>query len=372
VNRRFRLAMIGAKGVPASVGGVERLVEEMSARLVERGHDVTVYTRPDYVPKDTGNEWRGIRLRYTRGLAGKHTATLSHAASAVLDASIRGYDLIHVHSLGVAPLLPVARFTGQRVVFHLHGQEWRGGKWGPMARRYFRACETPALAFPHRVVVLSRVLQDYFRTVHRRSTIYIPNAVEVTPPVSLASLDARGLEPGSYLLAVGRLVPEKGLHELVAAHRMLAGRIRLVIVGDSSHSDDYADSLRAAAGPDVHFTGVVTGEPLAALYRGARALVQASHREGMPLVVLEAMAHGVPVVVSDIAEHRECVADAGHFFRTGSADDLGRLLAELLDDPHRLTASVEPARARIASEYAWPGVLDRVEAVYHDLVTGAR
>lgn len=367
---RLRIAMIGAKGVPATVGGVERIAEELGARLAAQGHEVTVYCRREYSGPPTREPWRGIHRRWTPSLSGKYTGTLTHATASLLDALVRGFDILHIHSLGTAPIVPVAWLAGRRVLFHIHGQEWKGGKWGRFARSYFRACEPVALDFAHRVVVNTEASREYYRTAYGRETIHIPNAVEVSEVRSTGILEEMGLEPRKYLLFVGRLVPEKGCHHLLAAHRALGLSIPLVVVGEPAHSEAYATRLRAGAGPAVRFAGALFGDRLTELYARSLLLVNPTERDAVSLVLLEAMGQGAAVLASDIPEMLEGVGGAGFHFRSGDAADLAARLRELLDNPSRIESVREAARARVAAHFAWEPVTDRFEALYREMTVG--
>jgi glycosyltransferase involved in cell wall biosynthesis len=249
-----------------------------------------------------------------------------------------------VHSLGTAPVLPLARLAGRRVLFHIHGQEWKGGKWGPRARAYFKWCEKPALRYAGEVVVNSRASRD------------------------TGILAELGLAPRGYLLFVGRLVPEKGCHHLLEAHRRLGLDLPVVVVGDSAHSDDYARTLRAGAGPAVRFAGVVTGDRLTDLYARSLLLVNPTERDAVSLVLLEAMGQGACVLASDIPEMLEGVGGAGYHFRQGQVADLAAQLRRLLDDPAAVEAVRAAAAARVGELYGWGPVTDQFEAVYRRLV----
>ncbi|MDZ4804158.1 MAG: glycosyltransferase family 4 protein [Candidatus Eisenbacteria bacterium] len=369
-NRPLRVAMLGSKGIPASVGGVERIVEELSARLVARGHEVTVYSRRAYTGDVPAGHHRGIRLRWTASLPGKYTDTLSHALMSTIDALGRGFDILHIHSLGNAPVIPLARLAGARVLFHVHGQEWKGGKWGPRARSYFRWCEGLGLSSARQSVVNTAASHDDYRARYGRESIYIPNAVEMPEPRVTGVLERLGIRPGSYLLFVGRLVPEKGCHYLIDAHRRLDLELPLVICGEPAHSEDYARQLKASAGPRVVFAGTILGEELTELYAGCWLLVNPTERDAVSLVLLEAMAQGAPVLASDIPEMVEGLGGTGFHFRARDADDLTRVMAELLAAPDRLRAVGAGARERVRQVYAWPAVVDQFEAVYRNLMAG--
>ena len=369
--RPLRIAMIGAKGIPATVGGVERIVEELSARLAERGHDVTVYCRRAYTGSVAGDRWRGARLRWTPSLPGKYTDTLTAALTSLGDALARDYDLLHVHSLGNAPAVLLGWLAGARVLFHVHGQEWKGGKWGRLARACFKACERPGLDFARVTVVNSLASRDYYRDAYGAATTYIPNAVEVPAHRPTGVLDELGIAPRGYLLFVGRLVPEKGCHLLLEAHRRLTPGCPVVVVGESAHSADYARELARGAGPGVIFAGRRLGPELTDLYARSRLVVNPTCRDAVSLVLLEAMGQGAAVLASDIPEMREGVGGCGHHFRSGDVDDLTRRLKELLDHPERIEAVREPARLRVRRDYAWPAVVDRFEEVYRVVMKGA-
>lgn len=367
-NDPLRIAMIGAKGVPATVGGVERIVEELSARLVTRGHRVTVYCRRGYTGADSIGAHRGIERRWIPSLPGKYSETLTHAVGSVLDAIGRHFDLLHVHSLGVAPVVPLARLFGRRILFHIHGQEWKGGKWGPRARAYFKACEPIGLRWSGRTVVNSLASRDYYRGEFGRETTYIPNAIEPPHRRATGILARLGLTEGGYLLFVGRLVPEKGCHDLLVAHRRLTPSLPLVVCGESAHSEEYVEQLRRDAGPGVILAGTVLGEELTDLYGGARLLVNPTYRDAVSLVLLEAMAQGTPVLASDIPEMLEGLAGTGRHFRTGDVEDLHRQLQGILADDAARESMSARERERVTTVYAWDPVVDQFEVAYRELL----
>ncbi|HEX7880690.1 MAG TPA: glycosyltransferase family 4 protein [Candidatus Eisenbacteria bacterium] len=367
-GRPLRVAMIGSKGIPATVGGVERIVEELSARLGERGHQVSVYARRGYVGSAAPERHRGVRVRVTPSLPGKYSDTLSHAFASVLDGLPRGFDIWHVHSLGNAPVIPLLRAAGARVLFHVHGQEWKGGKWGKKAQDYFRRCERLGLAAAQRTVVNTLASRDDYQARLGRESTFIPNAVEVPEPRPTGILERLGVPPDGFLLFVGRLVPEKGCHHLIEAHRRLKLDLPIVVCGEGAHSDDYVARLKASAGPSVRFGGTILGAELTELYAACRLLVNPTERDAVSLVLLEAMGQGAPVLASDIPEMLEGVGGAGFHFRSGDASDLARVLGDLLAHPERLEGVRGLARERVLREYAWPSVVDRFEAVYREMM----
>ncbi|HYW89145.1 MAG TPA: glycosyltransferase family 4 protein [Chloroflexota bacterium] len=359
----MRIAHVGLKGIPVTYGGIEQVTEVLASRMAQRGHSVAVYARSHYTPRSM--IYRGVEVRRLPSWDSKYTDALSHTFLSLVDVRRRWVDVVHLHSLGPAIFTPLARALGLRVVVHLHGQEWQGGKWGRAARLGFKAAEWPAVYAPHELVVVSAGLQDYYKRKFGRAAQRIPNGVDlpaVRPwPGEVNRLT--GFEPGEYLLFVGRLVPEKGLDTLLEARASAVRNRPLVLVGDADHSVAYARHLRQKWSSDrVRFLGWVYGAALSQLYASSWAFIQPSRREGLSMTLLEAMAHGCRIVASDIAPNREVLGDTGSYVPVGSVGELRAALDALERDRSR--ADWSAARDRVAKHFQWDGIIDRWEQVY--------
>ena len=374
----LRVAMVGSRGVPARYGGVETAVEELSARLVERGVEVTVFCRADPAEPAPARH-RGISCRYVRTTAGKHSGTFLHAAAAAALASRGSFDVVHFHAMGPTLFAPLPRFVGrQAVVATVQGRDDRRAKWGLVARLVLGAAARTSVLVPHETIVVSRQLQTELRAELGRETTYIPNGI--SPVGDATGVDpgvaAFGLVPRQYLLAVGRLVPEKAADLLLRAYRGVPGDLPLVVVGPSEPADPYAASLRVAAlaDPRVRLLGPVYGQQMDSLWRGALAFVQPSDLEGLPLVLLEAAAHGLPVVVSDIGPHTQVVGPDGparRVFPTGDEAGLRAVLTALLADPALDRAAAPALREEVLRDYSWESITDATLEAYGRAARGA-
>jgi glycosyltransferase involved in cell wall biosynthesis len=353
--------MIGLKGVPALHGGIERHVEELGRGLARLGHDVTVYCRRRYTPPDAAVE--GLTLRRLPSVPTKHLDAWTHTLLASLDAAPRRVDVYHYHALGPATLAFLPRLLGKPVVVTVHGLDWQRDKWGPAASAYLRLGEWAAARVSSRTIVVSRELQRYFARRYGRRTTYIPNAVATPAPVDFAALRPYGLEPGRYVLAVGRLVPEKGFHHLLEAYRQVDTALPLVVVGDDPYGK-YLERLKGLADERVRFVGYVYGPPLAAFFAGSRLYVQPSTLEGLSIALLEAMSYGASVLASDIPPNVEALGEAGFYFRAGDVASLAARLRELLAAPGGLQEKGAAAERRVADLYSWEEVARRTAAVY--------
>ena len=367
---RLRIAMIGARGVPATFGGIERHVEELGARLVDRGHEVTVFCRSNYSGADLGRH-RGMRLAPLPTVGTKHLDAIVHSGVSTLEAMAAAYDVLHYHAIGPGMLAVLPRYLSRaKVVLTVHGRDDERAKWGRGAKTVLGMAGWLSARVPDATIVVSRDLERHYREAHGRPAVYVPNGVHAARPRPAGGGLARlGLQPGRYLLFVGRLVPEKAPDQLVAAFRRLPGDRRLVVVGDSSFTDRFTAGLRhlAAGDPRVVLPGYLYGAELEELYSNAAAFVLPSLLEGLPLTLLEAASHGLPVVASDIPPHLEVLGSAGpgrRLHRPGDLDQLLGALQQVLADPPAERAAAHELRDRVLRAYCWDDVAERTEAVY--------
>jgi glycosyltransferase involved in cell wall biosynthesis len=358
----MRIAMIGQKGIPARYGGIEKHVEEIASMLALRGHTVFVYCRPYYTAMD--GTYRGVQLVKLPSIKTRHLDAATHTLVSTAHVLSMKADIVHYHALGPSALSFVPRIAGARTVVTVHGLDWRGGKWGRAATWLLQQCEYSACHFPNRTIVVSRVLKRYFEDKYGREVVYLPNGVSVEPAGPNDNLARFGLARGDYYLFVGRLGPEKGCHILVEAFRHAHTSKKLAMVGSAHLNPDYEHKLRNLADDRVVFTGEVFGDPLTHLWQGAYAVVHPSITEGMSLSLLEAMAHGKCVIVSDIPENTDVVQDGAVKFAVGDAADLARVITEMDGDPDLVEDTGRRGRARAGQEYSWERVVDGLEAVY--------
>lgn len=365
--------MYGLRSIGQGSGGVEKAVEELSIRLAQRGHRVTVFCRSRYNPGR--QEYQGVRLVNLPTIYTKHLEAIVHSFLAGC-ASMQGYDIVHVHAVGPALTSFLPRWGGNRVVATVHAMDWRREKWGPAAKLALALGARAATTFPHKTIVVSRLLQEYFRTRFQRQTIYIPNGVTPGTPRQIDRLRRFGVEGNDYLLFLGRLVPEKGCHFLIEAFRKTDLNCRLLVVGDTTHTDNYLGQLRALADndPRIVFTGALFGDEKNEAYSNAMGLVFPSLLEGMPIVLLEALTMGCPVLCSDIPENLEIIAPEDAPDVSGvqklpikSPDDWPAILADFVSNSKGLRARAVAEAQQIAARYNWDTIASQTEEVYCSL-----
>ncbi len=364
----MKIAMLGVKSVPA-IGGIANYAEEIGARLVQRGHEVTVYCRPQYMQSE--GDYRGMRRVVTRGIQGKHLDALTHTATAGLHASRRDFDVVHIHGSAPGVLAAIPRILGrQRVLITIHGLDWRGAKWGRAASALMRGAGRAAVSFADRLVAVSECVEQEYARHFGCAVSTVPTGVAFPEPVEAREILDAGLEPGRFIFCASRLMPEKGVHYLVDAFEQLDTDMKLAIAGNAPYDDGYTRRLLSRASDRVSFLGFVQGRMLAELYSNAYVYVQPSELEGMSMAVLEALSYGRCVLASDIPQNQEALGPCGCMFPCGDVPELRRALERLISRPELVAGQSSVAREYIRTRRNWDTTVDRYEQIYDDMVAG--
>lgn len=373
---KLNIAMLGHKRIPSREGGIEVVVEELAVRMAERGHHVTCYNRRGHhvagSAYDNSHSERllhaGVRVKQVPTIDCKGLAALTSSFFAALAAAFGHYDVVHFHAEGPCAMMLFPKLTGKHCVATIHGLDWQRAKWkGSFGEKYILLGEKSAVRFADEIIVLSEGVQTYFQNTYGRETTRIPNGV-TKPTLHPAELIRQnyGLEKGSYLLYLGRLVPEKGAATLIDAFRGVQTDKRLVIAGGFSDSDQFVEELhRLAAGDDrIVFTGFVQNQLLEELYSNAYLYVLPSDVEGMPLTLLEALSYDCCCVTSDIAECASVLGGHGVTFPKGDTAALRETLQKLCDNESAVQDCKRGASEFVCGAYQWDAVVDQTLEIY--------
>jgi glycosyltransferase involved in cell wall biosynthesis len=362
----LRIAFIGGRGLVSKYSGIEAYYEEIGKRLAGMGHNVTVYCRNYFTPP--GEEHNGMHVVRLPTVRSKHLETLVHTFLSTLHVLLRPCDVVHYHALGPALFSFIPRLVGKKTVVTVQGLDWQRKKWGRIASAVLRLGERAAVSLPTQTMVVSETLQKHYMNAHTAQTAYVPNGGVLRERHLPDKIFDWGLEPGKYILFLGRLSPEKGCHVLVEAYERLETDIKLVMAGASSYCDDYSRQLRTHAGERIKILDWVSGEALDELLTNALIFVLPSDLEGLSLALLDAMGAGLCVLASDVAENREAVEDAGFTFRRGDVADLADRLRFLIANPAIREAVGQAAKRRIRDHYQWAQIAQEIERVYFGMI----
>ncbi len=356
--------MLGTRGVPASYSGFETCVEQVGKRLASRGHRVLVYCRAGQPGAADGN-YLGIERLVLPAVRTKGLETLTHSALSTAHALIRDRpDAAVIFGVGNAVFARAFRLAHIPVAINVDGADWARRKWGGLARRYLRWSEGAASRLANAVIADSKVVAEYYEREYQRQSTFIPYGAEVPSTFGAEILTTFGLKPRGYFLAVGRFVPENGLHHLISAYARVSPSIPFVVVGDAPYSEEYKRSLKKIAPPNVIFTGYQFGAAYHELSANAFAFLFGAEVGGTHPVLVEQLAHGNCVIARWTESNAEVAADAAITFRDPETE-LPGAIESVLRDPELVNRMRERARSR-AQAYSW----DRITDEYEMLLSG--
>ena len=362
----LKIALMGTRGVPASYSGFETCVEQLGQRLVQRGHEVTVYCRSHHITYE-GTHYKGMHLVKLPTITNKYLDTMVHSFISSLHALPQRYDIALYFIAGNSPVTWVPRLVGTKTLLNVDGLDWKREKWPTFAKKYIQFAEYLATKLPNIYLTDSQVVQGYYRDRFNDEPPYVPygSDVELLPPGD--TLAQFGLEPQKYVLFVGRLVPENCAHHLVAAFRQLDTDFKCVIVGDAAYAEAYKAELRALAGDDdrIIFTGYVFGKGYQELGSNAYLFVETSGVGGTHPALVEAMAFGNCVVTYNTPENLETIGEAGFAYEGKiGAKSLRKILTKLINNPNLVQEYREKAQSRANTTYTWEAVTDGYERLF--------
>jgi glycosyltransferase involved in cell wall biosynthesis len=361
----MKIAILGTRGIPASYSGFETAVEQLTARLTERGHEVTVYCRP-HVVDSTLETYKGAKLVHLRTIQNKYLDTFVHTfRAAVHTARVVKPDVALFFIAGNSPLCLITRWASIPAVINVDGLDSDRRKWPGMAKAYLRFAENGAPRWSDEAITDSHVVADIFERRYGQRIGVVPYGVEDPGHTGTETLERLGLEPGRYVLFVGRLEPENNPHLLVQAFSRISAEkakgMKLAIVGGAPYADEYIRQVWRTADPRVVFPGYVFGRGYWELQHHAYAFCAPTEVGGTHPVILEAMAAGNCVLVNDHRPNAETVGDAGIYFSGAEGvDDLTRQLQRLFDEPE-LVADYRQRALERARLYSWEAVTDQYE-----------
>lgn len=376
MEKKLKIAMLGQKHVLSNEGGVEKVVREISTRLVRLGCDVTCYDRrTKHVMNSEENlstlsEYEGVKIKSCITIDKKGLAAVSSSFFATLKILFSDVDVVHFHAEGPSAMIPIIKFfSKKKIIATIHGLDWKRDKWGTgFASRYIKFGEKMAAKYADEIIVLSDGVKKYFEETYNRDTHFIPNGVSRPEVLSSNIIGSKySLKKDDYFLFLGRIVPEKGIHYLIDAYNQISTNKKLVIAGGASDTDSYYEEVKRKAqnNKKIIFTGFVQGQELDELYSNAYVYVLPSDLEGMPLSLLEAMSYGNCCVTSDIEECVTVMEDCGITFKKGEIQDLSQVLQRLNDNVNLVKKTKSESTQFILKKYNWDDIVDRTLNLYH-------
>lgn len=365
-----RVALLGHRGIPNRYGGFEYLMEELAARLVSRGCQVTAYCRSRYFPEKPAF-FKGARLVYLPIVSNKFLETLFHTLLSVLHALFTdSADTLIVVNVGNAPAAWLAKIFGKKVILCVDGLDWQRKKWNVFARRYLAACSYLAKYAAHEVVTDSDCVQEFYQGRRGAVSTHIPYGVEIETDLTIGEdyLTELGLKSKQYFIYVARLEPENNPLLVVKAFVASGSKMPLVVIGGNRYHPEYLEQIKAAANDKVIFLGAVFGGRVKQLIKNSLCYIRAAEVGGLSPAVIEAMGRGVCVLANDRPENREALDGAGLFYDINNHVSLAFQIYLISQKPQQALELGRRLALRAGLIYNWDSVVKR----YYDLAAAPK
>lgn len=358
--------MIGTRGVPASYGGFETCVEEVGKRLVRHGHDVTVYCRKSYYA-DRPSTYEGIKLIYLPNLRMKSLDTMSHTLLSVIHALRSSFDVLMIFNAANSLAMLVPRLWGNKIAINPDGLEWKRGKWGAVAKNYYKFSEWLSTKVADRIVADSPGIQEYYLHKYHMESTYIAYGaylVKSTKPELIKSL---GVSPGEYFLQITRFEPENNpLLTVNAFNKMNSGK-KLVLVGGVPYRSSYSEMIKKEAGANVILPGAIYDKDmLRELWCNCFAYVHGNEVGGTNPALLQAMASGCFILSIDVDFNQFVLQNSGIYFDK-SVESIAEKMEWTILHAQELREYKERAKKRIEDYYSWDAIAMQYEHLFREM-----
>jgi glycosyltransferase involved in cell wall biosynthesis len=372
-NDRLSIAMIGTRGVPARYGGFETAIEEIGQRLVQRGHNVTVYCRKPADGSKTSREHLGMRLVHLPAVRMKALETLSHTAFSAVHATLRPgrYDAAFVFNSANAPFVPMLRLRRMPVAIHVDGLEWRRAKWGKIGRRYYRVAEALAVRWGDALIADAEGIADYYTDEFSADTTRIAYGAKTLLDIPTDRLAELGLVAGQFHLVVARFEPENFVDLILRGYHLSRAELPLVVVGTSPYADEYHQSIRHIASSDtrIRLIGPLWDQDqLNQLYAHALTYLHGHSIGGTNPSLLRAMGAGTAVGALNVGFNREVLGEHGLFFENDAS--LAAMVEAAEDDIEHHVKIGKSLQERSADLYNWDDVTSQYERLARHMADG--
>jgi glycosyltransferase involved in cell wall biosynthesis len=370
---RYRIALLGTRGIPARYGGFETFAEQLSTRMVERGHSVVVYGRCKLTDRWGARESvNGVQRRETPTIFHKYLETPVHALTSFIDMLTQSVDAILLCNAANSPVAPILLLKRVPLLINVDGIERNRAKWNALGKAWYLLGEWCSTKIATRVVSDAKVIASYYEETYKIPSTVIPYGVHPVPQPPGRTLAQFGLQPKQYLLYVSRLEPENNALGVIEAYNKLSTSLPLVIVGDAPYATEYKRRLRETANKKVIFTGFQFGEAYQELQSNCYLYIQATEVGGTHPALIESMSYGNCVISNGTPENREVVADAGICFAKNDFSELADILMRLIADPEAVRTFGERARERVLAHYSWDSVVSQYEELIGSLMKQRR
>jgi glycosyltransferase involved in cell wall biosynthesis len=355
----MRIAILGTRGIPARYGGFETFAEELARRLVERGHQVTVYCR-----ERSASPYLGVDLAYVPTIRHKYFDTLAHTFLSTAHLIRHRHDVALYCNAANAIFCWIPRAFRMPVALNVDGLERKRKKWNALAKGWYQLSEWLATFCATAVVSDAENIADYYRERYGKATTFIPYGAELGKVDSTETLARLGLQPGEYFLYVSRLEPENNALMVREAFEKVSTTKKLALIGDAPYAEEYIRKVRNTRDPRIVIPGAIYGQGYHELQSNCFAYIHATEVGGTHPALIEAMGRGALTLYYDTVENAEVAGGAALPFHNDLAAKIETVLTMPSEEQNTWRAR---AAERVRERYSWDAVTTQYETLLASL-----
>jgi glycosyltransferase involved in cell wall biosynthesis len=363
----MKIAILGTRGVPSGYSGYEEFAEQLGSRLIERGHEITVYCRAS-VFKERPPTYRGIKLVYLPSIETKQLSTYSAAAVSMLHVLSCDYDALLVCNVANSPFCLLPKLFGKRIAINVDGLEWLRPKWGTLAKCTFRFSAQIAKYTTSIIVTDAEAMRRRYLGEFGAESVAIAYGANIETSEHPEILEQYGVKPGGYFFIACRLVPDNNVDLILQAFSQVKTEKKFAVAGGVPYKSPYADRLKQVADGRALFLGHIDNwHHIKELHCNAYAYVHGHEFGGTNPTLLKALGFGNCVLALNTVFNRETLAGGYGILYEKDVEDLRHKMQAIVDEPERQAAMAQRAPDRIREAYTWEHITDQYEALFRQV-----
>ena len=362
----MKIAILGTRGIPNNYGGFEQCAEYLSIGLVDKGHNVTIYS-PHFHPYKE-NAYKGVKIirkLSPENIFGNSASNFIYDYLCFKDATKKDFDIILELGLITSSLSIIfCSHKGKIVATNLDGLEWKRSKWSKLIQKLTKQLEKYGVKNSDYLIADNIGIQNYILDEYNLESEFIAyGAVDISPPDD-ACLRNYGIVKDFYFLSISRLEPENNLEMMFDAYILSNNKIPYYIVGN--HTTPYGDFLKDKyRNKGIIFLGAIFNKrDLDNIRYYSKIYIHGHSVGGTNPALLEAMAARALIVAHDNIFNKSVLAENGFYF--SSCDKLSKLFSQNLE--LKKTEFIYNNLNKINKVYRWPAIVDKYESYFERIL----
>lgn len=369
----MKIAILGIRGLPSTYSGFETFVSELAPRLVNRGHDVSIYCRKSLY-SDRPDVFMGMKMYYLPSIENKFLSTFSHSFISLLHASLNPFDVIFVVNAANGIFGFVPRIFLKKTVLNVDGMEWLRPKWNNLGKWFFKLSARLGTIFYNKIVTDAEEMHRLYAREFGIDSTYIAYGANIEYSNDSNIVRQYGLEPGSYYLIASRLVPDNNADIIIEGFVQSNSSKVLAIAGGADYKGNtveqkFIEKIRAIANDRVKFLGHINNsQHIIELHCNAFAYIHGHQYGGINPALLKSLGCGNLVLANETPFNKEVLANGeyGVLFQKNS-----KSVAEKMKYLEQNTSLCDDfrlkARGRIEKAFTWEKITNQYIELFDSL-----